>query len=41
MPLNDIVAVNAVIPALKVNGKKQALQEIAARAAKLFGGAPN
>ena len=37
MPLNDIVAVNAVIPALKVNGKKQALQEIAARAADLTG----
>jgi PTS system nitrogen regulatory IIA component len=29
--------VNAVIPALKVNGKKQALQEIAARAADLTG----
>jgi len=37
MPLNDIVAVNAVIPSLKVNGKKQALQEIAARAADLTG----
>jgi PTS system nitrogen regulatory IIA component len=37
MPLNDIVAANAVIPALKVNGKKQALQEIAARAADLTG----
>ncbi len=37
MPLNDIVAVNAVIPALKVNGKKQAIQEIAARAAELSG----
>ena len=31
MPLTDLVALNAVIPALKVNGKKQALQELAAR----------
>ena len=37
MALNDIVAMNAVIPALKVNGKKQAIQEIAARAAELSG----
>lgn len=37
MPLSDIVAPNAVIPALKVNGKKQALQELAARAAELSG----
>ncbi len=37
MALNDIVAMNAVIPALKVNGKKQAIQEIAARAATLTG----
>jgi PTS system nitrogen regulatory IIA component len=37
MALNDIVAANAVIPALKVNGKKQAIQEIAARAAELSG----
>lgn len=37
MALNDIVALNAVIPALKVNGKKQAIQEIAARAAELSG----
>ena len=37
MALNDIVAVNAVIPVLKVNGKKQAIQEIAARAAELSG----
>lgn len=37
MALNDIVALNAVIPALKVNGKKQAIQEIAARAATLTG----
>ena len=31
MPLIDLVAPNAIIPALKVNGKKQALQELAAR----------
>jgi PTS system nitrogen regulatory IIA component len=37
MPLNDLVAPDAIIPALKVNGKKQALQEIAARAAELTG----
>jgi PTS system nitrogen regulatory IIA component len=37
MPLTDLVAPNAVIPALKVNGKKQAIQEIAARAAELIG----
>jgi PTS system nitrogen regulatory IIA component len=37
MPLTDLVAPNAVIPALKVNGKKQAIQELAAKAAKLSG----
>ncbi|MEW6453024.1 MAG: PTS IIA-like nitrogen regulatory protein PtsN [Pseudomonadota bacterium] len=37
MPLTDLVAPNAIIPALKVNGKKQALQEIAAKAATLTG----
>jgi PTS system nitrogen regulatory IIA component len=37
MPLNDLVTPNAIIPALKVNGKKQALQEIAAKAAALTG----
>ena len=37
MPLSDLVAPQAVIPALKVNNKKQALQEIAARAADLTG----
>jgi len=37
MPLTDLVAPNAVIPALKANGKKQALQEIAAKAAGLTG----
>jgi PTS system nitrogen regulatory IIA component len=37
MPLTDLVTPNAVIPALKVNGKKQAIQELSARAAKLTG----
>ena len=35
MPLIDLVAPNAIIPALKVNNKKQALQELAAKAAAL------
>jgi nitrogen PTS system EIIA component len=37
MPLSDLVALQAVAPALKVNSKKQALQELAARAAELTG----
>ncbi len=37
MPLTDLVAPNAIIPALKVNNKKQALQGLAARAAGLTG----
>ncbi len=37
MPLTDIVAPQAIIPALKINSKKQALAEIAARAAVLSG----
>ena len=37
MPLTDLVAPKAVIPALKVNSKKQAIQELAARAAELTG----
>ena len=37
MPLSDLVAPQAVIPALKVNNKKQVLQELAARAAELTG----
>ena len=37
MPPPDLVSPNAIIPALKVNGKKQALQEIAAKAAVLTG----
>ena len=37
MALTDLVAPDAIIPALKVNGKKQALQELATRAAALLG----
>jgi PTS system nitrogen regulatory IIA component len=37
MPLTDLVAPNAVIPALKVTSKKQAIQELATKAAKLTG----
>ena len=37
MPLTDLVAPNAVLPALKVISKKQALQELAAKAAELTG----
>jgi nitrogen PTS system EIIA component len=37
MPLTDLIAQNAVIPALKVNNKKHALHELAARAAALTG----
>lgn len=37
MPLTDLVAPNAIIPALKANNKKQAIQELAARAAELTG----
>ncbi|MCC6890549.1 MAG: PTS IIA-like nitrogen regulatory protein PtsN [Hyphomicrobiales bacterium] len=37
MPLTDVVAPDAIIPALRVNGKKQALQELAARAAQICG----
>jgi len=37
MPTTDLVSPNAIIPAMKVNGKKQALQEIAAKAADLTG----
>jgi PTS system nitrogen regulatory IIA component len=37
MPLNDLLAPEAVIPALRVNGKKQALQELSERAAKVSG----
>ena len=37
MPLTDLVAPNAILPALKVNNKKQALHELAARATVLSG----
>src|ERR1700704_3147706 len=37
MLLTDLVAPNAIIPALKVNSKKQILQELAAKAAELSG----
>jgi PTS system nitrogen regulatory IIA component len=37
MPTSDLVAPDAIIPALRVNGKKQALQEIATKAAELTG----
>ena len=37
MPLSDLVVPNAVIPALQASGKKQALQELAAKAAELTG----
>jgi nitrogen PTS system EIIA component len=37
MPLTDLVALNAILPNLKVNGKKQALSELAAKAAELTG----
>jgi PTS system nitrogen regulatory IIA component len=37
VPLTDLIAPAAVIPALKVISKKQALQELAAKAAALTG----
>jgi len=37
MPLTDLVSPQAIIPALRVNSKKQALQELATRAAALCG----
>jgi nitrogen PTS system EIIA component len=37
MTLTDFVAPNAVVAGLKVNSKKQAIQELAARAAELTG----
>jgi PTS system nitrogen regulatory IIA component len=37
MPLTDLVAPDAIVPALKVNSKKQALQELTAKAAELTG----
>ncbi|WP_029349604.1 PTS IIA-like nitrogen regulatory protein PtsN [Bosea sp. 117] len=35
MPLNDILTLPAIVPALRATSKKQALQELAARAAEL------
>jgi PTS system nitrogen regulatory IIA component len=37
MPLTDLVMPDAVIPTLRANGKKQVLQELAAKAAELTG----
>ena len=37
MPLADIIAPNAIIPVLRASSKKQALQDLAARAASLTG----
>jgi PTS system nitrogen regulatory IIA component len=37
MTITDLVAPEAILPALKVNSKKQALQELAARASSLTG----
>jgi nitrogen PTS system EIIA component len=37
MSLTDLIAPNAVIPVLKVNSKKQAIQELAAQAGQLTG----
>ena len=37
MTITDLVAPEAIIPALKVTSKKQALQDLAARAAQLSG----
>jgi PTS system nitrogen regulatory IIA component len=37
MTITDLVAPEAILPALKVNNKKQALQELSSRAATLTG----
>jgi PTS system nitrogen regulatory IIA component len=37
MTLTDLIAPNAILPALKANNKKQVIQELAARAAELTG----
>lgn len=37
MPLNDLLAPEGIIPVMQVNGKKQALQELSERAAKVSG----
>jgi len=40
MSLSELIKPDAVIPALRVNGKKQALQELSERAAEVSGLAP-
>ena len=37
MPLTELVAPNAILPALRANNKKQVIQELAAKAAELTG----
>ena len=37
MPLNDLLTPDSVIASLRVNGKKQALQELSDRAATVSG----
>jgi PTS system nitrogen regulatory IIA component len=37
MPLADLVGPNAIIPALKADSKKHAIEQLAARAARLIG----
>ena len=37
MDLSDLISLDGIVPALKANGKKQALQELAEKAAKLTG----
>ena len=37
MPLEDIIVPDAIIPALRVNSKKQALQELSEKAAEISG----
>jgi PTS system nitrogen regulatory IIA component len=37
MELGDLIGPDAVVPALRANGKKQLLQELSSRAAKLTG----
>ena len=37
MPLDDLLVPGSVLPSLRVNGKKQAVQELSARAASVTG----
>jgi PTS system nitrogen regulatory IIA component len=41
MSLTDLITPNAIVPALKVTSKKQAIQELAAQAAQLTGYSEN